>query len=151
MGPLQQDWSRRPEQQIISPRDRGSRRDLRPSYDGKPLARTRSWRGGDRDERFGNVGVDGHLRVHSMVWPSPYVERVIGSIRRECLNHLIVLSQEHLRKVLNGYVRYYNNTRPHESLGKNSPIPRVIESAKKGPIISIPEVGGLHHRYQRAA
>jgi putative transposase len=84
-------------------------------------------------------------------WQSPYVERVIGSIRRECLNHLIVLSQEHLRKVLNGYVRYYNNTRPHESLGKNSPIPRVIESAKKGPIISIPEVGGLHHRYQRAA
>jgi putative transposase len=84
-------------------------------------------------------------------WQSPYVERVIGSIRRECLNHLIVLSQEHLRKVLNGNVRYYNNTRPHESLGKNSPIPRVIESAKKGPIISIPEVGGLHHRYQRAA
>ena len=84
-------------------------------------------------------------------WQSRYVERVIGSIRRECLNHLIVLSQEHLRKVLNGYVRYYNNTRPHESLGKNSPIPRVIESAKKGPIISIPEVGGLDHRYQRAA
>jgi putative transposase len=84
-------------------------------------------------------------------WQSPYVERVIGTIRRECLDHVIILSEDHLRKVLRDYIRYYNNTRPHESLEKNSPIQRVIESDQEGPIISIPEVGGLHHRYQRAA
>jgi putative transposase len=84
-------------------------------------------------------------------WQSPYVERVIGTIRRECLDHLIILSEDHLRKALRDYIRYYNNTRPHESLEKNSPIPRVIESDQEGPIISIPEVGGLHHRSQRAA
>jgi putative transposase len=82
---------------------------------------------------------------------NPYVERVIGSIRRECLDHVIVLSEEHLRKVLKDYFHYYNNIRPHESLEQNSPNPRVIESGNKGPIISIPEVGGLHHQYQQAA
>jgi putative transposase len=68
-------------------------------------------------------------------WQSPYVERVIGSIRRECLDHVIVLSEAHLRKVLKRYFCYYHNTRPHESLEKNSPNPRVIESGKRGPII----------------
>jgi putative transposase len=84
-------------------------------------------------------------------WQTPYVERVIGSIRRECLDHVIVLSEAHLRKVLKQYFCYYHNIRPHESLEKNSPNPRVIEPDQRGPIISIPEVGGLHHRYQRAA
>jgi putative transposase len=84
-------------------------------------------------------------------WQTPYVERVIGSIPRECLDQIIVLSEAHLRKALKRYFCYYHNTRPHESLEKNSPTPRVIESDKRGPIISIPEVGGLHHRYQRAA
>jgi len=84
-------------------------------------------------------------------WQSPYVEMVIGTIRRECLDHLIILSEDHLRKVLRDFIRYYNNTRPHESLEKNSPIPRAIESDQEGPIISIPEVGGLHQHYQRAA
>ena len=74
-----------------------------------------------------------------------------GSIRRECLDHLIVLSEAHLRRVLKEYFRYYNHTRPHQSLEKNSPIPRAVESRRQGPIISIPAVGGLHHCYQRAA
>jgi transposase InsO family protein len=84
-------------------------------------------------------------------WQNPYAERVIGSIRRECLDYVIVHSEAHLRKVLKDYIRYYNNSRPHESLERNSPNPRMIESSNNGPIISIPEVGGLHHRYQRAA
>jgi transposase InsO family protein len=84
-------------------------------------------------------------------WQSPYVERVIGSIRRECLDHVIVLSEAHLRNILKQYICYYHNIRPHESLEKNSPNPRVIESDQEGPIVSTPEVGGLHHRYQRAA
>jgi putative transposase len=80
-----------------------------------------------------------------------YVERVIGSIRRECLDHVLVLSEEHLRRILKEHFRYYNNSRPHRSLDQNSPVPRSVESSKKGPITSIPEVGGLHHLYQRAA
>ena len=84
-------------------------------------------------------------------WQNPYAERVIGSIRRECLDHLIVISEKHLRRILKDYFRYYHESRPHESLERNSPHPRVIELAQKGLIISIPEVGGLHHRYQRAA
>jgi putative transposase len=84
-------------------------------------------------------------------WQNPYTERLIGSIRRECLDHLIVLSEEHLRNILKSYFSYYHNTRPHEALEKNSPNPRTIESARRGLIISIPEVGGLHHRYQCAA
>jgi len=64
---------------------------------------------------------------------------------------VIVLSEEHLRRILKRYFLYYQNSRPHQSLDQNSPIPRTVESGKKGPVISIPEVGGLHHRYQRAA
>jgi putative transposase len=84
-------------------------------------------------------------------WQNPYTERLIGSIRRECLDHLVVFSEEHLRNILKSYFSYYHNTRPHEALEKNSPNPRTIESARRGLIISIPEVGGLHHRYQCAA
>jgi hypothetical protein len=61
-------------------------------------------------------------------WQTPYVERVIGSIRRECLDYVIVLSEAHLRKILKQYICYYHNVRPHEALEKNSPIPRVIKS-----------------------
>src|SRR5215813_8332605 len=74
-----------------------------------------------------------------------------GSIRRECLDHVIVLSEGHLRRILKRYFIYYHNSRPHQALDQNAPIPRTVESGKKGPVISIPEVGGLHHRYQRAA
>lgn len=84
-------------------------------------------------------------------WQNAYMERLIGSLRRECLNHVIVLSEEHLRRILKEYFCYYNHTRPHQSLEKNSPTPRVVETPGKGPVLSIPEVGGLHHRYQRAA
>ena len=84
-------------------------------------------------------------------WQNAYVERVIGSIRRECLDHVIVGSEEHLRRILKEYFRYYHNSRPHQALEKNSPFPREIEAAAKGKIIAIPQVGGLHHRYRRAA
>jgi putative transposase len=83
-------------------------------------------------------------------WQNPFAERVIGSIRRECLD-VIALSEAHLRRILKNYFRYYHNSRPHQALDQNSPIPRTVEPGRKGPIISIPEVSGLHHRYQRAA
>ena len=82
-------------------------------------------------------------------WQRGYVERVIGSIRRECLDHVIVFSQESLRRVLRSYFSYYHRSRLHLSLGKESPDPRPVE--RLGTIIAAPEVGGLHHRYQRRA
>ncbi len=84
-------------------------------------------------------------------WQNHYAERLIGSIRRECLDHLIVLGEGQLRRILREYFDYYNGVRPHQSLEKNSPPPRQIELPTKGRVISIPQVGGLHHRYRRAA
>jgi putative transposase len=84
-------------------------------------------------------------------WQNPFVERVIGSLRRECLDHCLILSEAHLRRLLRAYGAYYNTTRPHQSLDNNSPQPRVIEPPPCGGIIAIPQVGGLHHRYQRVA
>ena len=84
-------------------------------------------------------------------WQNPFVERVIGSLRRECLDHFLILSEAHLRRRLRAYGAYYNTTRPHQSLDNNSPQPRVIEPPPCGGIIAIPQVGGLHHRYQRVA
>jgi putative transposase len=80
-------------------------------------------------------------------WQNGHVERLIGSIRRECLDHMIILSAGHLRRVRADYARYYNFDRTHLALGKDSPIPRPIEPI--GRIISHPILGGLHHRYSR--
>ena len=80
-----------------------------------------------------------------------YVERIIGSIRRECLNHVIIFNERHLRKVLKAYVTYYHEARTHLSLDKQSPAPRSIEPRELGKVVAVPHVGGLHHEYRRAA
>jgi putative transposase len=82
---------------------------------------------------------------------NPYVERAIGSIRRECLDHLIVFSEHHLRRVLSSYEDYYHRTRTHLSLRKDCPNPRPVHTSTRAKVIAIPQVGGLHHRYQRLA
>ena len=82
-------------------------------------------------------------------WPRAYVERVIGSIRRECLDHVIVLSEESLRRTLRSYFSYYHRSRLHLSLERDSPESRPVQSI--GRIVAFPEVGGLHHRYERVA
>ena len=74
---------------------------------------------------------------------------MIGSIRRECLDHVIVLNADHLRRVLRAYADYHNNDRTHLGLDKDTPNPRPVEA--EGTIISRPVLGGLHHRYGRAA
>ena len=84
-------------------------------------------------------------------WQNPFCERVIGSIRRDCLDHLIVLNEAHLWRILSEYVAYYNATRPHGSLDGNCPIPREIQGPDQGKIVAIPVLGGLHHRYDRVA
>jgi len=80
-------------------------------------------------------------------WQNAYVERLIGSIRRECLDHVVVLSHGHLRRLLKSYMGYYHRSRTHLGLGKDAPEPRGI--MRQGEIIAIPQVGGLHHRYER--
>jgi hypothetical protein len=80
-------------------------------------------------------------------WQNGYVERLIGSIRRECTDHMIVFSAEHLRRILANYVAYYNNVRTHLSLGKDPPYTRAIE--RFGDVVALPILGGLHHRYVR--
>jgi transposase InsO family protein len=80
-------------------------------------------------------------------WQNGYVERLIGTVRRECTNHLIVFNAEHLRRILSRYARYYNEVRTHVSLGKDAPYTRPIE--RYGNIIAHPILGGLHHRYAR--
>ena len=82
---------------------------------------------------------------------NPFVERMIGSIGWECLDHLIVIDERHRRCILASYFNYYHRSRTHLSLGKDSSLPRPVESAKAGKIIALPQVGGLHHRYERLA
>jgi transposase InsO family protein len=80
-------------------------------------------------------------------WQNGSVERLIGSIRRECIDHVLVFGESHLRRILNAYMIYYNEARTHLSLGKDAPNHRPIE--RPGRIIAIPALGGLHHRYCR--
>ena len=78
-------------------------------------------------------------------WQNPHAERLIGSIRRDCLDHVVVFGERHLRHVLKLYKRYYNESRTHLSLNKDAPIPRAAQVV--GRIVSLPTLGGLHHQY----
>jgi transposase InsO family protein len=80
-------------------------------------------------------------------WQNGYAERLIGSIRRECLDHIVVWGEAHLRRILRTYARYYNEIRTHRSLDKDTPISRSVQRA--GSVMSRPILGGLHHHYIR--
>ena len=84
-------------------------------------------------------------------WQNPFAERVIGSIRCECLDHVIVLNERHLWRLLSSYLAYYHRSRTHWSLEKDCPEPRPVEPPGQGKIIAFPQAGGLHHRYERMA
>jgi len=113
----------------------------------------------DRDSIYGAVFRNrvNHMNIEEVVcaprspWQNPYCERLIGSIRRECLDHVIVLNERHLRRILQSYFDYYLHSRTHLSLDRNSPIEREVEPPCLGRVVAIPKVGGLHHRYRRAA
>jgi hypothetical protein len=91
------------------------------------------------------------LAVQSTAHANAYVERFIGSVRRECLDQVIVLNAAGLRVILKSYLAYYTNSRTHLSLDKDAPQSRPVHSLDDGPVVAIPEVGGLHHRYERRA
>jgi transposase InsO family protein len=84
-------------------------------------------------------------------WQNPFGERLIGSISRECLDHFLILNEAHLRRLLHAYLGYYNISRPHQAFANNSPRPRDVQPPALGRVVAIPQVGGLHHLYQRAA
>ena len=84
-------------------------------------------------------------------WQNAYVERFIGSVRRECLYHVIVCTESGLRRVLNAYVEYYLRSRTHLALDKDAPVSRPVASPADGGIVAISQLGGLHHRYERRA
>jgi transposase InsO family protein len=113
----------------------------------------------DRDKVYGVIF---RRRVHSLdmqevltapqsPWQNPYVERLIGSIRRECLNHVIIFNELHLKRLLCAYFSYYHAARTHLSLDKQCPEPRAVEPPDSGRVVAFPHLGGLHHEYRRAA
>jgi putative transposase len=113
----------------------------------------------DRDQVYGqqfrhrvkSMGIEEVLAAPHSPWQNPFVERLIGSIRRECLNHVLVLGERHLRRVLIRYFIYYHQARTHLALEKDAPDIRPVQLPAAGRIVQLPEVGGLHHRYLRQA
>jgi len=113
----------------------------------------------DRDKIYGAafvrrvraMGIEQVLTAPRSPWQNPYCERAIGTLRRECLDHVIVLGERHLRRILREYLEYYHSTRTHLALDKDAPELRERESLDGGKVIALPIVGGLHHRYTRRA
>jgi transposase InsO family protein len=113
----------------------------------------------DRDSIYGDsfrqivreMGTQEVLTAPRSPWQSPYVERLVGSIRRECLDHVLVFNAASLRRTLKSYFQYYGRSRTHLSLAKDAPEERAFQPPELGPVIGLAEVGGLHHRYVRRA
>lgn len=124
-----------------------------------PWDSTRRYLLRDRDAIYGRdfaaitegMGMEDVVSAPRAPWRNPYVERMVGSIRRECLDHIIVWNRRSLCRTLQSYFAYDQRSRTHLALVKDAPSPRAVEKPEQGPIIAIPEVGGLHHRYQRRA
>ncbi len=93
------------------------------------------------------MGIRDRPTAPAAPWQNGFAERMIGSIRRECVDHIIVLGEAHLRRILQSYARYYNNLRTHRSLDKDAPVSRPVQ--RTGSITSYAIVGGLHHQYVR--
>jgi putative transposase len=113
----------------------------------------------DRDRIYGtsfrqrvqHMGIEEVVIAPRSPWQNPYVERLVGSIRRDCLDHVIVLHERHLRRLLIEYFHYYHHWRTHRALGMDCPVPRPVQRSEVGSIREVPEVGGFHHQYERRA
>ena len=113
----------------------------------------------DRDQVYGQqfrhrvkgMGIQEVLTAPQSPWQNPFAERLIGSIRRECLDHVLVLGERHLRRILTCYTAYYHRTRTHLALDKDAPDLKPAALPAAGKIVQLPVVGGLHHRYARQA
>jgi len=102
-------------------------------------------------QRLEHMGIEEVLITPRSPWQNPYVERLIRSMRREVLHHVIILNERHLKRILASYVAYYHRFRTHLSLAMDCPEPRPVHPPDRGRVIAVPEVGGLHHHYERQA
>ena len=113
----------------------------------------------DRDAIY---GVEFRKRIHAMgieqvlsaprsPWQNPFVERLIGTLRRDCLDHVVALNERHLRRIIARYLDYYHDWRTHLSLAMDAPNPRIVHPPDQGRVVAFPELGGLHHHYERLA
>ena len=107
--------------------------------------------GEDFRQRVQVMGIREVLTAPRSPWQNAYAERLVGSIRRECLDHVIVLNEPSLRRILRSYFDYYQRSRTHLAVGKDAPESRAVQPPELGPVIELPQVGGLHHRYERRA
>jgi transposase InsO family protein len=112
----------------------------------------------DRDSAFSAwattaaaIGTEEILTAPRSPWQNAYAERLIGSIRRECLDHIVISNERGLRRVLDQYVAYYLKSRTHLALDKDAPVSRPVAPSGNGAITAIPYLGGLHHGYDRRA
>jgi putative transposase len=97
------------------------------------------------------MGIEEVLSAQRSPWQRAYVERVIGTIRREYLDHVIVFSEASLYRHIKSFLDYYHQSQTHLSLAKDTAEPPEVQPPERGPVIGIPQVGGLHHRYERRA
>ena len=102
-------------------------------------------------KRVRGLGLEEVKSAPRSPWQNPYAERVIGTIRRELTDHVIVLGERHLLHLLKEYIGYYHEARCHLSLDKDSPLGREVQGVERGDVVAFPQVGGLHHRYERRA
>ena len=97
--------------------------------------------------RVESLGIDEVVTAPASPWQNPYVERVIGTLRRELFDHVIVLNERHLKRLMSSYLDYYHPWRTHQSLDRDAPDGRPIRSAEAGDVVEYPAVHGLHHYY----
>ncbi|MDH3315931.1 MAG: integrase core domain-containing protein [Gammaproteobacteria bacterium] len=113
----------------------------------------------DRDAIFGetfrrrvaSLGIEEVLNAPRSPWQNPYVERLIGTLRRECFDHVIVLNASHAKRILTGYLHYYHRWRTHLSLAMDSPDSRPVQPPDLGAVVEFQDAGGLHRHYERMA
>jgi transposase InsO family protein len=113
----------------------------------------------DRDAIYGEefrkrilaIGIEQVLSAPRSPWQNPFVERLIGTLRRDCLDHVIALNECHFRRVIGRYLSYYHHWRTHLSLSMDAPNPRVAHPPEQGRVVAFAELGGLHHHYERLA
>ena len=97
------------------------------------------------------MGIEQVVTAYRSPWQNPYVEQVISSIRRDCVDHMIVVKERHLRSILRSYLAYYHDSLTHLGLAGECPKSREIGPVERGSFVALPVLGGLHHRYTRRA
>ena len=107
--------------------------------------------GSEFTQQVKDLGIEEVLGAPGAPQPRAYIERVIGTIRRECLDHVIIVNEAALRRHLKLFLEYYHQSRTHWSLEKETPESRSVQPPESGRVVAVPQVGGLHHRYERRA